>query len=302
MLLDSSRLGGHQPDAPALPALEAEISHGNVPTLLAAQLPLESLDFQGFQALIAAPELTAPTYSVKDAGAGSRAKGKPRRARRRSRKQGKRGPKGSKCLTWDEVKQVNQFAHLANKEHLRLGMFLTIRAPIGVSDAEAKKHIRRAVDYLGRIIGRFGYPHIGVTVYEKSPYLHAHHLFHAPIRLTSRIMEWSQGKGDDRHARKADSSAVTYMTKQRRWLGPEFEAKLASGRGRRQLWEKGVYISGPRLTFTRDAKELTAGHARPQIRNGQEVSWRGPGDAQRGRNNLRCLTSQDARHSPQPGI
>ncbi len=59
------------------------------------------------------------------------------------------------------------------------------------------------------------------------------------------------------HVRMADRFAPVYITKQRRWMGPEIEHKIGTGRSRR-LWEKGAPIAGPRFTFTTDAKALMA--------------------------------------------
>jgi hypothetical protein len=77
------------------------------------------------------------------------------------------------------------------------------------------------------------------------------------------IKDWHKGEDSDVHVRKADWFAPIYATKQRRWMGPEIEDKIATRQGRRP-WEKGAPIAGPRLTFTKEAKaimEHRVGHA-----------------------------------------
>jgi hypothetical protein len=98
-----------------------------------------------------------------------------------------------------------------------------------------------------------------MTTYEKNPHLHAHHLVHVPPDLTGRIMSWDQGNDGDIHVGRADRFSTVYITKQRKWMGPEIEGKIADRHDRR-LWAKSSYIAGPRLTFTRDAKALIASH------------------------------------------
>jgi hypothetical protein len=73
-------------------------------------------------------------------------------------------------------------------------------------------------------------------------------------------MGWHEGDNGDVHVRKADWFAPIYATKQRKWMGPEIEDKIATRQGRRP-WEKGAHIAGPRLTFTMAAKALMAGRA-----------------------------------------
>lgn len=194
-------------------------------------------------------------YSVRDEDIEPRSGSLPKKAQQKRKTARRRGPKGSTYLEWDQVKQVIEFAHQARTEGTPLNTFVTIRAPQDVSDAEGKRIISRRIAHLGQALKRRGYDHIGVTVYEKGPHLHAHHLVHVPPESVELATRWNEGEGSDVHVRKADWFAAIYVTKQRRWMGPEIEDKIATRQGRRP-WEKGAYIAGPRLTFTKAGKAL----------------------------------------------
>jgi hypothetical protein len=175
---------------------------------------------------------------------------KPEKARRRRKKPGKRGPKGSTCLTWSQVKEVDQFAHLAKREGVRLNLFITIRAPKGQSDADGKRSISRIAGHIGQSLKDRGQDHIAVMLYEKDPYLHAHLLLHVAQGNRKLIMRRNEGKGGTVHIRNADDFGPVYITKQREWMGPDFEAKL------KRMRRKSARIEGPRMSFTRAAKAL----------------------------------------------
>jgi hypothetical protein len=150
---------------------------------------------------------------------------------------------------------VNEFWHHAKKVYAPLNVFVTIRAPMNVSDAEGKRIISRRIAHLGQALKRHRQDHIGVTIYEKGPHLHAHHLAYVAPRNMKLVMDWNEGEDSDVHVRKADWFAPIYATKQRKWMGPEIEDKISTQRGRRP-WEKGAHIAGPRLAFTKEAKAI----------------------------------------------
>jgi hypothetical protein len=238
-------------------ALQGEISLGNVLTFPADVQTRQALEKQRNDAIPLGHHPEAPAYSVKDADLEPRGKNTPQTARRKGKRPAKRGPKGSTCLTWNQVKQIDGFAHLARKQHVPLTVFVTYRAPTDVSDARGKRIISRKIAHLGQELKRRGQPHVAVTVYEKAPHLHAHHLVHVAPEARDLILARDEGEGSDVHVRMADRFAPVYITKQRRWMGPEIEHKIGTGRSRR-LWEKGAPIAGPRFTFTTDAKALMA--------------------------------------------
>jgi hypothetical protein len=244
-------------------ASEGENLRGNVLTGQPDTQTAEILAGQGVQGVHPGSTPASHTYSVIDEGPEKRSVSKSKKAQGKGKKPGKRGPKGSTCLEWHQVKQVNEFWYLAKKAHARPNICVTIRAPMNVSDAEGKRMISRRIAHQGQALKRHRQDHIGVTVYEKGPYLHAHHLLYVAPRNMKLVMDWNEGEQGDVHVRKADWFAPIYVTKQRRWMGPEIEGKIATRQGKRP-WEKGALIAGPRLTFTKEAKaimEHRAGHA-----------------------------------------
>jgi hypothetical protein len=236
-------------------ALQGEISLGNVLTFPADVQTRQAVEKQRVDAIPLGPYPEAPAYSVKDTDVEPRAKTTPQTARRRGKKPAKRGPKGSTCLTWNQVKQIDGFAHLTRKERVPLTMFITYRAPSDVPDAKGKRIISRKIAHLGQDLKRRGQPHVAVTVYEKKSHLHAHHLVHVAPKHKDLILGRDEGEGGDVHVRMADRFAPVYITKQRRWMGPEIENKIRTA-GRKRLWEEGASIVGPRFTFTTDARAL----------------------------------------------
>jgi hypothetical protein len=244
-------------------ASEGENLRGNVLTDLTITQTDEILAGQGIQAVRSGITPAPLAYSVKDEVPEKSSGSKPKKAQRKGKKPGKRGPKGSTSLEWTQVKQVTEFWHQARTVRAPLNVFVTIRAPMEVSDAQGKRIISRSIAHLGQKLKRNDQEHVGVTVYEKSPHLHAHHLVHVRPKNLDLVMDWREGEQGDVHVRKADWFAPIYATKQRRWMGPEIEGKIATRQGKRP-WEKGALIAGPRLTFTKEAKaimEHRAGHA-----------------------------------------
>jgi hypothetical protein len=222
---------------------------GNVLRFNPATPNSETLTDKGFHVIGAGDSNGSSAYSVKYT-VEPRAEVKPEKARRKRKKPGKRGPKGSTCLTWSQVKEVDQFAHLAKREGERLNMFITIRAPKGLLDAKGKRSISRIAGHIGQALQERGQDHIAVMVYEKDPYLHAHLLLHVAQGNRKLIMRRNEGKDGTVHIRNVDDFGPVYITKQREWMGPEFEAKL------KRIRRKSVRIEGPRMSFTRAAKAL----------------------------------------------
>lgn len=184
------------------------------------------------------------------------------RTRSKSKRPLKRGPPGSTRLTWPQVKEIDDFAHIARSAGVPLNRMVTIRAPIGVSDADGKQSIRQIVSHIRQDFEqRNGLLLIGVVIYEKHPLLHAHILLHAPRGNGSLIAKRHEGKGGTVHVRPADEQAVEYVTKQRQRLSPDYEDVIK----RRWISSKGGQIEGPRYTYTTAAKALLARcHAPPQ--------------------------------------
>ena len=156
-------------------------------------------------------------------------------------------------LTWDEVKQIDSIAHAARRERQPLNVLVTIRAPRGAPDAASKRKVTTDIAHLGEALKRRGQEHVGLTVFEKSPDLHAHHLVH--VRRENIDVVERRHDGEIVDVRKADAGAVAYITKQRQCLSPAFEAEI-----RRPREKSGGPIPGKRWTATPAAQALV----RPQ--------------------------------------
>jgi hypothetical protein len=181
--------------------------------------------------------------------------------RSKSKRPLKRGPRGSTRLTWQEVKEIDDFAHIARSAGMPLNRMVTIRAPIGVSDADGKQSIRQIVSHIRQDFEkRNGLLLIGVVIYEKHPLLHAHILLHVPRGNGSLIAKRHEGKDGVVHVTPADAQAVEYVTKQRQRLSPDYEGVIK----RRWISSKGGQIEGPRYRYTTAAQALLARrHAPP---------------------------------------
>jgi hypothetical protein len=176
------------------------------------------------------------------------------RTRSKSKRPLKRGPPGSTRLTWQQVKEIDDFAHVARSAGMPLNRMVTIRAPIGVSDADGKKAIRQIVSHIRQDFERNGLLLIGVSVYEKHPLLHAHILLHVPRGNGSLIAKRHEGKDGVVHVTPADEKGVEYVTKQRQRLSPDYEDVIK----RRWISSKGGQIEGPRYRYTTAAQVLLA--------------------------------------------
>lgn len=235
---------------------QRKIRYGKVLTFPTVHWSSKGLARQRLRRSFAKTAAEISPYSVRDEDVGPRSGSKPRKARQKRKTSRRRGPKGSKRLEWAQITQVDEFAHQARKAGVPLNILVTIRAPKDVSDAEGKRIISRRIAHLGQALKRHAQEHFGVTVYEKGPHLHAHHLVHVTPQNLDFIKGWSEGKDGDVDVREADRRAPLYITKQRRWMGPKIEDKIGTRLGRRP-WEPGASIVGPRLSFTSAAKALT---------------------------------------------
>lgn len=171
--------------------------------------------------------------------------------RPKATRKGKRGPKGSTYLTMPQVRELDDFGYQAKRAGTPLNRMVTIRAPKDVPDAVGKRIISRTVAHVGQALQRREHQHVGVTVYEKHPHLHAHHLVHAS-RAGCEIVDRFHD-GADVHVRHADDKAVPYVSKQRKHCQPDVEREL---RNRGLGWRPSAKIEGPRVSFTKAAREL----------------------------------------------
>jgi len=253
----------HEALKQAISALETGLKPlGNVCTNLSISERARRLVSHGFHAGRENTHAHNASYSVKEndvasLGGGLVFNADLRRRAGRSKRMLKRGPQGSTFLTWNQVKEIDDFAHVARSAGMPLNRMVTISAPIEVSDADGKKVIRQVVKNIQQDFKRAELLLIGVTVYEKAQYLHAHVLLHVPPGKSKLIGKRCEGEGGAVHVRPADSKGVKYVTKQRKKLPPEYEKQI------KRKWVKSARIEGPRYAYTTAAKALLARRAPP---------------------------------------
>ena len=158
-----------------------------------------------------------------------------------------RGPRGSRYLSYGDVRRIEHLSLAARSRGLDLNWMLTIRVPNSLCGAQGKRYVHNVTRALFQALRRRGSPSVAVTVYErplKSQNLHAHVLVHIPVRCTDLIEQ--RLNPPDLHVRQIDDKAIAYVTKER-WARPS---------GHRYFYERGDYIPGPRVSFTKDASAL----------------------------------------------
>jgi hypothetical protein len=138
-------------------------------------------------------------------------------------------------------------------------VFVTARAPLGLTDGQAKRHVARSFARLGQALERKGHDYIGLTTYEKvRGFLHGHALVHVRQDCMWVVKRWAD-RFDERpvygpiesvnlHARRAESSDLGYVLKQRRFNGP-YERPG-------NFYQKGEPIVGTRVSFTKMARVI----------------------------------------------
>ena len=134
------------------------------------------------------------------------------------------------------------------------------RAPLGLTDSQAKRHVARSFARLGQALERKGHGYIGLNVYEKpvNGLLHGHALLHVRRDCLSVVKRWAD-RFDERpprlreqvesvalHARPAVRSDLAYILKQRLFNGP-FERPS-------QPWQASAPFAGTRVSFTKMAR------------------------------------------------
>ena len=139
----------------------------------------------------------------------------------------------------------------------------TARAPVGMTNAEAKRHICRSFSRLGQALERKGHVYVGLTVYEKpvGSRLHGHQLLYVRREGLPVVVRWADRFDDrplepgasiesvDLHARRAVPSDLFYVLKEHQWAGPSY-------RKYRRFYQKAEPIAGPRVSFTKTAKAI----------------------------------------------
>jgi hypothetical protein len=187
-----------------------------------------------------------------------RASGKGANRRRSQRG----GWPSTKCISRALHRETRAKVGLLALAGYRFTVFATARAPLGLTDGQAKRHIARSFARLGQALERKGHGYIGLIVYEK-PFdglLHGHALLHVRRECLSVVKRWAD-RFDERpprlreqvesvalHARYAVNSDLAYVLKQRQFNGP-YE-RLS------QPWQRGAPFAGTRVSFTKMAHAI----------------------------------------------
>lgn len=188
------------------------------------------------------------------------------KAQRSSQKRRKvRGRRSRSYLEWREVKEVDEIHHALLTMGHEPAFLVTIRGK-GETDSKRKRAIHQKRGHIGQSIQRRGLPFLAQTVFEKpvGGQLHAHMLVYgsgrqlAPILMRHGDFDMRSGAqnremGVPVHIRRAVANDPNYITKQRRWHGPEIEAKRTHRRVR------GAAVPGRLLVDpTRDVRQAMA--------------------------------------------
>jgi hypothetical protein len=190
-----------------------------------------------------------------------RASGKGAQRRRKRRTKPRRGGWPlTKYISRELLRETRAKAGLLAFAGYRFTVFATARAPLGLTDSQAKRHIARSFARLGQALERNGHGYIGLNAYEKpiGGFLHGHALVHVRRECLLVVKRWAD-RFDERppkscepvesvalHARHAVSSDLVYVLKQRRFNGPYERPGLP--------WQPSAPFAGTRVSFTKMAR------------------------------------------------
>jgi hypothetical protein len=193
-----------------------------------------------------------------------------RRKRKRQAKPRRGGWASTKCISRELYHETRANAGLLSYLSYRFTIFATARAPLGLTDGQAKRHVARSFARLGQALERDGHGYIGLNVYEKpfNGLLHGHALLHVRRECLSVVKRWAD-RFDKRplkscepiesvalHARPAVRSDLAYILKQRLFNGP------CERPG--QFWERSAPFAGTRVSFTKMARAIIDEAERPR--------------------------------------
>lgn len=204
----------------------------------------------------------------------------PLRSRKKRRKA--RGRKPQRCLEWHEVQKVSDIDHALVTMGFPRAFFVTIRGK-GETDSERKRAIHKKRGHICQTIRRASLPFLDQTGFHKpiGGQLHAHMLVYGPPRrlapllaqhgeMDMRIGAQSKEMGAEVHIRRAVASDPNYITKQRRWDGPEIEATRTHRRVGGAAIPGGLLVkpTGDVLQALADWQERKAPSASKVVRSG----------------------------------
>jgi hypothetical protein len=221
-----------------------------VAEILSSVVPsLEVLQGRSLHPPTPRPERASPPLK-----AGERSKGRLGKAQTHAAAKRRGGWPSSRSLSWDDVREIDGMVHELARCGFAPTHFVTIMPPRG-SASSRKRECTREIAHLGQALKRHGKPHVGITIFENptGADLHAHHLVHAPSAEHATIKR--RQRLPDVHVRRIRKldGVVRYLTKERRHLSPDFEARI------RHPWQRCQLVPGKKWTMTSVARKLLIG-------------------------------------------
>jgi hypothetical protein len=174
----------------------------------------------------------APPPTQKASGAGAHSRAKP--SKKRTKKPRRGGWPSTKYISRELCRETRAGAGLLALAGYPFTVFATARAPPGLTDSQAKRHVAISFARLGQALEGKGHGYIGLTAYEKPVrgLLHGHALLHVRRECLPVVKRWAD-RFDERpvkpcesvesvrlHARPAVRSDLAYVLKERQFNGP----------------------------------------------------------------------------------
>jgi hypothetical protein len=186
--------------------------------------------------------------------------GRSKRSKRKAKPPRRGGWPSTRYITRELCREMRAGAGLLALARYPFTVFATARAPLGLTDGQAKRHIARSFARLGQALERKGHDYIGLASYEKpvGGLLHGHALLHVQRECLPVVKRWAD-RFDERparpreqvesvalHARPAIKSDLDYVLKQRRFNGPYERPGLP--------YQRSEPFAGTRVSFTKMAR------------------------------------------------
>jgi hypothetical protein len=186
----------------------------------------------------------------------------PKRSKRKAKPRRRGGWPSTRYISRELCREMRAGAGLLALAGYPFTVFATARAPLGLTDGQAKRHIARSFARLGQALERKGHGYIGLNGYEKplGGLLHGHALLHVRRECLPVVKRWAdrfderparphdQVEGVALHARPAVRSDLAYVLKQHRFKGP-FERPG-------EFWQRSAPFAGTRVSFTKMARAI----------------------------------------------
>ena len=119
---------------------------------------------------------------------------------------------------WPATRYIDRTLYWATREQAGLlalagypfTIFATARAPLGMTDSGAKRHIARSFARLGQALERRGHAYVGLTVYEKpmGGFLHGHLLLSVGRKGLHVVKRWADRFDERRPTKPYETESV----------------------------------------------------------------------------------------------